>query len=87
MLSGSFMDYQLPHAAELPDLDITLMSVPTRANRQGVKGACQARAIAAPQTIISAVQDALVPLGVTHIDMPATSERVWRAIQQASARR
>jgi carbon-monoxide dehydrogenase large subunit len=83
MLSGSFMDYQIPRAVDLPGLDITLTGVPTKANPLGVKGSGQAGAIAAPQTIISAVLDALAPLGVTHIDMPATPERVWRAIQQA----
>jgi carbon-monoxide dehydrogenase large subunit len=83
MLSGSFMDYQLPRAVDLPDLDITLTGIPTEANPLGVKGSGQAGAIAAPQTIICAILDALAPLGVTHIDMPATPERVWRAIQQA----
>ena len=83
LLSGSFMDYALPRADDLPDLDIVLTGVPTNANPLGVKGAGQAGAIAAPQTIISAVLDALAPLGVTHIDMPATPERVWRAIQEA----
>jgi aerobic carbon-monoxide dehydrogenase large subunit len=83
MLSGSFMDYCLPRAADLPDLDVTLSGVPTNANPLGVKGSGQAGAIGAPQTIISAVLDALAPLGVTHIDMPATPEQVWRAIQAA----
>ncbi len=83
MLSGSFMDYQVPRAVDLPDLDITLTGVPTAANPLGVKGAGQAGAIAAPQTIISALLDALAPLGITHIDMPATPEIVWRAIQAA----
>jgi aerobic carbon-monoxide dehydrogenase large subunit len=83
MLSGSFMDYQIPRAVDLPDLDIVLAGVPTKANPLGVKGSGQAGAIAAPQTIISAILNALAPLGVTHIDMPATPERVWRAIQQA----
>ena len=83
LLSGSFMDYALPRADDLPDLDIVLTGVPTNANPLGVKGAGQAGAIAAPQTIISAVLDALAPLGVTHIDMPTTPERVWRAIQEA----
>jgi len=83
MLSGSFMDYQLPRAVDLPDLDVTLTGIPTAANPLGVKGAGQAGAIAAPQTIISAVLNALAPLGVTHIDMPATPENVWRAIQTA----
>src|SRR5262249_48779116 len=83
MLSGSLMDYTLPRAEALPDFDITLTGVPTNANPLGVKGTGQAGAIAAPQAIISAVLDALAPLGVTHIDMPATPERIWRAIQEA----
>jgi carbon-monoxide dehydrogenase large subunit len=83
LLSGSFMDYALPRAADLPLLDITLSGVPTNANPLGVKGAGQAGAIAAPQSIISAVLDALAPIGVRHIDMPATPERVWRAMRAA----
>ncbi|HUB11268.1 MAG TPA: xanthine dehydrogenase family protein molybdopterin-binding subunit [Acetobacteraceae bacterium] len=83
MLSGSLMDYALPRADDLPDLAITLTGVPTNANPLGVKGAGQAGAMAAPQAVICAVLDALAPLGVTHIDMPATPERVWRAIQAA----
>jgi carbon-monoxide dehydrogenase large subunit len=83
MLSGSFMDYALPRADDLPAFDITLTGVPTSANPLGVKGSGQAGAMAAPQAIICAVLDALAPLGVGHIDMPATSERVWRAIQAA----
>ncbi|HTI83350.1 MAG TPA: xanthine dehydrogenase family protein molybdopterin-binding subunit [Acetobacteraceae bacterium] len=84
MLSGSFMDYTLPRAQDLPDLDVTLTGVPTQANPLGVKGSGQAGAMAAPQAIIVAVLDALAPLGVTHIDMPATPERVWRAIRSSS---
>ena len=83
MLSGSFMDYTLPRAQDLPDFDITLSGVPTMANPLGVKGSGQAGAMASPQAIIAAVLDALAPLGVTHIDMPATSERVWRAIRSS----
>jgi carbon-monoxide dehydrogenase large subunit len=82
LLSGSLMDYTLPKAADLPDLNITLSGTPTNANPLGVKGAGQAGAMAAPQTIICAILDALAPLGVTHIDMPATPERIWRAIQE-----
>jgi aerobic carbon-monoxide dehydrogenase large subunit len=82
LLSGSFMDYALPYAGDLPDFDITLTGVPTNANPLGVKGSGQAGAIAAPQAIIAAVLDALAPLGVTHIDMPATPERIWRAIKE-----
>jgi carbon-monoxide dehydrogenase large subunit len=83
MLSGSFMDYTLPRAQDLPDFDITLSGVPTTANPLGVKGSGQAGAMASPQAIITAVLDALAPLGVTHIDMPATPERVWRAIRSS----
>jgi carbon-monoxide dehydrogenase large subunit len=83
MLSGSLMDYTLPRAQDLPDFDIRLSGVPTDANPLGVKGSGQAGAMASPQAIVAAVLDALAPLGVAHIDMPATPERVWRAIQQA----
>ena len=82
MLSGSFMDYALPRADDLPAFDITLSGVQTNANPLGVKGSGQAGAMAAPQAIICAVLDALAPLGVTHIDMPATPEHIWRAIRR-----
>jgi len=83
LLSGSLLDYALPRADDLPALDITLEGLPTTSNPLGVKGSGQAGAIAAPQTIISAVLDALGPLGIDDIDMPATSEQVWRAIRSA----
>jgi aerobic carbon-monoxide dehydrogenase large subunit len=83
LLSGSLLDYALPRADDLPDLDIMLAGEPTAANPLGVKGSGQAGAIAAPQTIICAILDALSPLGIEHIDMPATPERVWRAIRAA----
>ena len=83
LLSGSLLDYALPRADDLPDLDIILDGLPTAANPLGVKGSGQAGAIAAPQTIICAILDALAPLGVEHLDMPATPERVWRAIRAA----
>ena len=80
LLSGSYMDYAVPHAADLPDLDIHLHGVPTDANPLGVKGAGQAGAIAAPQAVVAAVLDAVSARGITHLDMPLTSERVWRAL-------
>jgi carbon-monoxide dehydrogenase large subunit len=83
LLSGSLLDYALPRADDLPDLDITLDGLPTAANPLGVKGSGQAGAIAAPQAIICAILDALAPLGVEHIDMPAMPERVWRSIKTA----
>ncbi len=83
LLSGSLMDYALPRADDLPPFDITLAELPTSANPLGVKGSGQAGCIAAPQTIINAVVDALAPLGIDRIEMPATPERVWRAIHPA----
>ena len=83
LLSGSFMDYCLPRAADLPDLDIHLEGVATNANPIGSKGAGQAGAIASPPSVMAAVLDALSMAGVTHLDMPATPERVWAAIQAA----
>jgi carbon-monoxide dehydrogenase large subunit len=82
LLSGSLMDYTLPRASDIPDLDIRFSGVPTSANPLGLKGAGQAGAIAAPQAVVCAVLDALAPLGVSHIDMPVTAERVWRAMRQ-----
>ena len=83
LLSGSFMDYTLPRAEDLPDFDITLTGVPTNANPLGVKGSGQAGAMASPQAVVIAILDALAPLGVTHVDMPATPLRVWQAIEDA----
>jgi len=83
LLAGSFMDYALPRADDLPSLDVTLAELPTAVNPLGVKGAGQAGCIAAPQTIINAILDALAPLGIEHIDMPATPERIWSAIRSA----
>jgi carbon-monoxide dehydrogenase large subunit len=83
LLSASFMDYALPRAADLPDLSIAFGEAPTHSNPLGVKGVGQAGAIGAPQTVMNAVLDALRPLGVTQLQMPATAEAVWRAIRDA----
>jgi aerobic carbon-monoxide dehydrogenase large subunit len=81
LLSGSFMDYALPRAQDLPNFAGGLNDqAPTASNPLGVKGTGQAGAIAAPQTIMSAVLDALSPLGIRELDMPATPFRVWGAI-------
>ena len=83
LMSGSFLDYTLPRADDLPPLDITLAELPTAVNQLVVKGAGQAGCMAAPQTIINAILDALAPLGIAQFDMPATPERIWRAIRGA----
>ena len=77
----------LPRADDLPMFDVSLIERPTGANPLGVKGSGQAGAIAAPQTVMAAVRDALASAGVTEIDMPATPERVWLALQQAGSTR
>jgi carbon-monoxide dehydrogenase large subunit len=88
MLSGSLMDYALPRADDLPSFEGSLtQDFPSRANRLGVKGSGQAGAIAAPATIMNAVMNALTPLGVRHLDMPATPSRVWHAIEAAGRSR
>ena len=83
LLSGSLMDYALPRADDLPPLDVIFAGQPTAVNPLGVKGAGQAGCMAAPQTVINAILDALAPLGIDAIDMPATPERLWRAIKGA----
>ncbi len=80
LLSGSLMDYAMPRADDFPYFDITLVERPTAANPLGVKGSGQAGCIAAPQTIMAAVLDAMASEGVKAFDMPATPERVWRAL-------
>jgi carbon-monoxide dehydrogenase large subunit len=81
LLSGSLNDYALPRADDLPPFDIALIERPTQANPLGVKGSGQAGCIAAPQTVMAAVLDALRPAGVGAIDMPTTPEKIWRALQ------
>jgi carbon-monoxide dehydrogenase large subunit len=82
LLSGSFTDYALPRAADLPAFDIALIERPTAANPLGVKGSGQAGCIAAPQTVMAALLDALRPAGVQAIDMPATPEKIWKALRR-----
>jgi len=86
LLSGSFMDYAIPRAADLPSIAVESRDVPSPTNALGVKGAGEGGTVGAPGAVIHAILDALAPLGVTHIDMPATPERVWQAIQSASWR-
>jgi carbon-monoxide dehydrogenase large subunit len=83
LLTGSLMDYGLPRADEVCAFELAENPVPTRTNPLGVKGAGEAGNVGALAAIMNAVVDALAPLGVTHIDMPATPEKVWRAIRAA----
>ena len=86
LLTGSFMDYCLPRADGVPEFAFAYNEVPCTANPLGVKGSGEAGAIGAPPAVMNAVVDALAPLGVRHVDMPATPEKIWRAIQTAPSR-
>ena len=82
LVTGSFTDYALPRAEDLPAIEFAYNVVPCRTNPLGVKGAGEAGAIGAPPALVNAVIDALSPLGIEHLDMPLTSERLWRAIRK-----
>src|SRR3984957_2871537 len=85
LLSGSLMDYALPRANEFPDIEVELLEIPCASNPLGIKGAGEAGAVGSPPAVINGIIDALGGMGVTHIDMPATPERVWRAMAMAKA--
>lgn len=85
LLTGSFMDYAMPRADDFPEFKIGHVCTPCTHNALGTKGCGEAGAIGSPPAIINAVLDALAPLGVKDIDMPATPHRVWQAIQAAKA--
>ena len=80
LLAGSFMDYAMPRADDVPAFEVDSYEVPTRVNPLGAKGVGEAGTVGALPALMNAVNDALAPLGLRHIDMPVTAERVWRAI-------
>ena len=82
-LTGSFMDYPMPRAELFPHIDIKSNPVPTATNFLGVKGAGEAGCVGALPTIGNALVDALSHLGVRHVEMPATPERIWRIMEDA----
>jgi carbon-monoxide dehydrogenase large subunit len=85
LLSASFMDYAIPRASDMCDMEIHSNPVLTKRNPLGAKGAGEAGVVGAMPAVMNAIADALAQAGVTHFDMPASSERVWRAIQSAKA--
>jgi carbon-monoxide dehydrogenase large subunit len=87
LVSGTLLDYALPRADDLPALEFAYNIVPCRTNPLGVKGAGEAGAIGSPPALINAIVDALAPLGIAHVDMPATPETLWRAIRAATPAR
>jgi carbon-monoxide dehydrogenase large subunit len=85
LVTGSFMDYGMPRADMLPSVEAELEEVRCKTNPLGVKGIGESGTIGAPPTVINAIIDALEPLGVDQIDMPATPARVWETIRRAKA--
>lgn len=84
VLTGSFVDYAMPRADDLPSFCVAFQETLNPNNVIGAKGCSETGIVAAPPSICNAVLDALAPAGVKHIEMPLTSERVWRAIKEAS---
>jgi carbon-monoxide dehydrogenase large subunit len=85
LVTGSFQDYAMPRAEDFPDMLSGLTEIPATTNPLGVKGAGEAGATGAPPAVVNAILDALRPLGIDHIDMPATPHRIWQAINAARA--
>ena len=83
LVTASMADYGVPSAVEVPRFELDRIETPSPTNPMGVKGVGEAGTIASTPAVIGAVLDALEPYGVTDIDMPATPERVWRALQEA----
>ena len=86
MLSASFIDYALPRARHMPNLDFDMTPVPSPRNPLGVKGAGEAGTIGAPPALVNAVVDATWDLGITHLDMPLTAHSVWQSLAAAQRR-
>jgi carbon-monoxide dehydrogenase large subunit len=83
LLSGSMLDYALPRASWLPEIELDETVTPSPVNPIGVKGVGEAGAIASTAAVANAVMDALSPLGIRHLDMPYTPQTMWRAMQAA----
>jgi len=83
LLTGSMLNYLVPSAAELPSFEVDRTETDSPSNPLGVKGVGETGTIASPAAVMNAVVDALSPFGITEMEMPATPERVWRAIQEA----
>jgi carbon-monoxide dehydrogenase large subunit len=85
LVTGSLMDYGMLRADTLPAIAIDFSPVPSASNPLGIKGVGEGDTVAATPTVMNAILDALAPLGAYDVPMPATPERVWRAIHLASS--
>jgi carbon-monoxide dehydrogenase large subunit len=81
LITGSFMNYAMPHADDLPKLEVARTETPSPVNPLGIKGAGETGTIASTAAVANAVMDALSPLGIKHIDMPLTPGRIWEALR------
>jgi carbon-monoxide dehydrogenase large subunit len=81
LVTGTLQDYAIPHADTLPTITIDFSPVPSTTNPLGAKGVGEGGTVASTPTVMNAILDALAPLGVPDVPMPATSERIWRAIR------
>jgi aerobic carbon-monoxide dehydrogenase large subunit len=82
LLTGSMMDYCVPKAHQVPNMDVGRTVTPTDVNPMGLKGAGETGTIASTPAVVNAIIDALSPFGIKHVDMPLTPQRVWEAIQE-----
>ena len=83
LLTGSFMDYQMPRAGDVPEIAIVSSDTPSRNNPMGIKGCGEGGTVGALPAAMNAICNALAPLGIVNFDMPATPSRLWRAIRDA----
>jgi carbon-monoxide dehydrogenase large subunit len=84
LVTGSMVNYLVPSAVELPNFELERTESPSPTNPMGVKGVGETGTIASPAAVMNAVIDGLSPFDVSDIDMPATPERVWTAIQEGT---
>ncbi len=83
LLTGSFMDYAMPRADDMPDIVSELAAVPTKTNLLGAKGGSEAGNVGGPPAVLNAVLDALAPWAIADLPLPAKSEQIWRALRSA----
>jgi carbon-monoxide dehydrogenase large subunit len=84
LLSGSYMDYAMPRADDLPNITVGTESTPCTHNPLGAKGCGEVGAIGSPPAVVTAVVDALSEYGVRHLDMPASPQKIWSIVQGAA---
>ena len=85
LLTGSLLDYAVPHADSLPSIRSQFQETRSPTNPLGVKGIGESGSIGAPPTIVHAVLDALAPFGIAHLDMPLTPQKIWTTIRNVRA--